>query len=326
LVASAILLGLALALGLAQGMAIARPLDRLRAGMGEIGRGQLGARIDGPAAALTPLCTSFNDMAERLVGMVRETTERALADKDQEVARAIQDTLVPSADPIDRRFVRLAGYFQPAAQCGGDWWSVHDLQDDKLLVLIGDVTGHGVPSALVTAAAKAACDTVRAMTQDNVTVTYLLEILNRAIYQAAKRRFVMTCCACILDPRTRTITYANAGHHFPYLYRQSGGRGQFGCLMTRGNRLGDVADSKYVAKQMELLSGDVLVWYTDGMVECENDRGEQYGEKRFRTAIRRAAHLEPAEMRGAVVAAVSQFFGEKPRKDDMTLVVARVYA
>jgi sigma-B regulation protein RsbU (phosphoserine phosphatase) len=112
---------------------------------------------------------------------------------------------------------------------------------------------------MITAAAKASCDTVRAMTNDTLTVTYLLEILNRAIYESAKRKFVMTCFASVIDPKTRTITYANAGHNFPYLYREVNGKGEFGILMTRGNRLGDMVESKYTAKQMDLQKGDILV-------------------------------------------------------------------
>jgi sigma-B regulation protein RsbU (phosphoserine phosphatase) len=135
----------------------------------------------------------------------------------------------------------------------------------------------------------------------------------------------MTCFASILDPKARTITYANAGHNFPYLYRTVDGKGDFGSLMTRGNRLGDLAESKYAEKTQELLPGDLLVWYTDGIVECENDKGEEYGEKRFRASIRRAAHLEPAEIREQVVGASLQFFADRPRKDDITMVIARVH-
>jgi serine phosphatase RsbU (regulator of sigma subunit) len=158
----------------------------------------------------------------------------------------------------------------------------------------------------------------------------------------------MTCFASILDPKARTITYANAGHNFPYLYRVNPEKmstlqeakdptssvpsnapreqkGDFLSLMTRGNRLGDLPDSRYTTKTMDLLPGDCLIWYTDGIVECENMNGEEYGEKRFRSSIRRAAAMEPAEMREQVIASSQDFFGERPRKDDITLVFARVY-
>ena len=74
---------------------------------------------------------------------------------------------MPPPDLVERQFVKLAGYFLPASQCGGDWWTVHDMPDGRVLVVIGDVTGHGVPSAMITAAAKAACDVVRATEGDD---------------------------------------------------------------------------------------------------------------------------------------------------------------
>jgi serine phosphatase RsbU (regulator of sigma subunit) len=135
----------------------------------------------------------------------------------------------------------------------------------------------------------------------------------------------MTCFASIIDPARRTITYANAGHNFPYLYRAGDGRGEFGSLMIRGNRLGDDRDSRYEAKTTELVPGDVLIWYTDGIVECENQAGEEYGEKRFRASVRRAAALDAGDMRDAIVGDAISYFGDTPRKDDMTMIVGRIH-
>jgi serine phosphatase RsbU (regulator of sigma subunit) len=201
------------------------------------------------------------------------------------------------------------------------------MPDGRILVVIGDVTGHGVPSAMITAAAKAACDVARYVYRDDVTVSGLLEIMNHAIFESAQRRFVMTCFASIFDPQRRTITYANAGHNFPYLFRAGAGdgRGEFGSLMIRGNRLGDDRSSRYEAKTTELMPGDVLIWYTDGIVECENPAGEEYGEKRFRASVRRAAALETGDMRDAIVGEAMAYFGEAPRKDDITMIVGRIH-
>jgi serine phosphatase RsbU (regulator of sigma subunit) len=319
-----VLLGTILAI--LQGLRISKPIKMLAWRADQIARGDLETRVEVSSTdEIGLLGENFNYMADQLVVLLRQTAEKATMEKELEVARTIQETLVPNNDTVDRGFVRLAGYFQPASQCGGDWWTYHDLVDGKVLVVIGDVTGHGVPSAMITAAAKAACDVARAVNNDDVSCTQLLEIMNKAIFESAKRKFVMTCFASILDPKARTITYANAGHNFPYLYRTVDGKGDFGSLMTRGNRLGDLAESKYASKTQELLPGDLLVWYTDGIVECENDKGEEYGEKRFRASIRRAAHLEPAEIREQVVGASLQFFADRPRKDDITMVIARVH-
>jgi serine phosphatase RsbU (regulator of sigma subunit) len=312
-------------LAIFQGLSISKPIKLLAWKADQIARGDLEARVEVTSTdELGLLGENFNFMADQLVVLLHQTAEKAHMEKELEVARTIQETLVPPNDPVDFGFFNLAGYFQPASQCGGDWWTYHTLKDDKVLVVIGDVTGHGVPSAMITATAKASCDVARSVNDDNVTVTTLLEIMNNAIFQSAKRKFVMTCFASILDPRSRTITYANAGHNFPYLYRQNEGRGEFGSLMIRGNRLGDLKESTYEAKTTELLPGDTLIWYTDGIVECENETGEEYGEKRFRASIRRAGHLSAAELRDAIINESMNFYGNMPRKDDISMVLGRI--
>lgn len=338
-----------------QGLRMSRPLKLLAWRAEQIARGDLEARVEiSSRDEIGMVGENFNYMADRLRILMQETAEKATLEKELEVARTIQETLVPSGDLVDRPGVQLAGYFMPASQCGGDWWTVHDLPDGRLLVVIGDVTGHGVPSAMITAAAKAACDAVRTTEGNAITVTRLLEVMNRAIFESAKRKFVMTCFASIIDAKQRTIRYANAGHNFPYLYRAGSGPiyseasrairmsefeatssveessapmregSDFQVLMSRGNRLGDLEGSSYQEKTASLQPDDVLVWYTDGIVECENSRGEEFGEKRFRAAIRRANRYPILEMRASIVGEAARFFGDRPRKDDITLVFARV--
>lgn len=313
-------------LAIFQGLSISRPIKQLAWKADQIARGDLEARVEITSSdEIGFLGENFNFMADQINILLLETAEKARIEQELEVARTIQETLVPGPEPIDEGVLKFAGFYQPAAQTGGDWWTWNKLVGDKYLLVIGDVTGHGVPSAMITAAAKAACDVARHVHSDDVTVTRLLEIMNHAIYESAQRRFVMTCFASIVDTKARTITYANAGHNFPYLFRQGDGKGDFGSLMIRGNRLGDDRTSKYEAKTTELVAGDVIVWYTDGIVECENELGEEYGEKRFRASVRRAAALDAGEMRDAIVADATGFFGETPRKDDITMIVGRIH-
>jgi serine phosphatase RsbU (regulator of sigma subunit) len=308
-----------------QGLSISKPIKNLASRADQIARGDLTTRVDITSGdELGLLGESFNFMADQISLLLQQTAEKAKIEQELEVAKTIQDTLVPSTAPVDRGTFTFAGYYQPAAQTGGDWWTWADLGRDRVLVVIGDVTGHGVPSAMITAAAKAACDVARHLHGDGVTVTRLLEIMNYAIFESAQRRFVMTCFASIVDTRARTITYANAGHNFPYLFRAGEGKGEFGSLMIRGNRLGDDPASRYEAKTTELLSGDTLVWYTDGIVECDNAAGDEFGERRFRVAVRKAGALDPADMRDAIVAEAMEYFGTTPRKDDITMIVGRI--
>ncbi|HMG25043.1 MAG TPA: SpoIIE family protein phosphatase, partial [Kofleriaceae bacterium] len=313
-------------LAILQGLSISRPIKQLAWRADQIARGDLGARVEITSSdEIGLLGENFNFMADQIAILLEQTAEKARIEQELEVAKTIQDTLVPTSDPVDHGVLKFAGFYQPAAQTGGDWWTWHELVGGKVLLVVGDVTGHGVPSAMITAAAKAACDVARYVYRDDVTVSGLLEIMNHAIFESAQRRFVMTCFASIFDPQRRTITYANAGHNFPYLYRAGDGRGEFGSLMIRGNRLGDDRDSRYDAKTTELIPGDVLVWYTDGIVECENASGEEYGEKRFRASVKRAAALDAGDMRDAIVGDASAYFGDTPRKDDITMIVGRIH-
>ncbi len=312
-------------LAIFQGLQISKPIKMLAWRADQIARGDLQARVDVKSTdEIGELGQNFNFMADQITVLLHQATEKAGLEKELEVARAIQETLVPPHDPVDKGTFKFAGYFQPASTCGGDWWTWHDLEDGKVLVVIGDVTGHGVGSAMITAAAKAACDVARRFGNDRIDPAALLETMNSAIFQSAKRKFVMTCFAAVVDTRARTITFANAGHNFPYLYRATEAGGDFGSLMIRGNRLGDLADSRYELKTQELAPGDVLVWYTDGIVECESATGEEYGEKRFRASVRRHAAGDAAAIRDAVVTDAAAYFGDTVRKDDITLVIGKI--
>ena len=318
------LIGIVLAI--LQGLSITRPIKQLAWRADQIARGDLETRVDVKTSdEIGFLGENFNFMADQIAILLEQTAEKARIEQELEVAKTIQETLVPGPDPVDCGALKFAGFYQPAAQTGGDWWTWADLGRGRYLLVIGDVTGHGVPSAMITAAAKAACDVARHVDGDGVTVTRLLEIMNHAIYESAQRRFVMTCFASIVDTKARTITYANAGHNFPYLYRAGEGKGEFGSLMIRGNRLGDDRTSRYEAKTTELVAGDVIIWYTDGIVECENETGEEYGEKRFRASVRKAAALDAGEMRDAIVGDATAYFGDVPRKDDITMIVGRIH-
>jgi PAS domain S-box-containing protein len=268
--------------------------------------------------------TVAHDLSERKLLQARLVSDQ-IAAKELEVARLIQRSMVPSMDTVDRRFIKLAGYFEPVAECGGDWWTYHDLVRDRLLVLIGDVTGHGIPSAMMTAAAKAAVDVVRVVYKDDVSCTELLSIMNEAICQVSGAKLHMTCFASIIDPATRTMTFANAAHDFPYLLRHdAAGQTTLGSLVTQGPRLGESLGAKFESKTVSLQPGDGIVWYTDGLIEDDNV-GRQAGAKRSRELLKSYAQLDPQMMRDAILTSTFRSMEGHKRTDDMTLVVAKIH-
>ena len=330
LVLGALLTVLAAILTVLQSLRITRPIRDLTDSVERIAHGELKERVRiDTSDELGVLARNFNYMAERIGVLLKDTKEKATLEKELEVARVIQESLLPPSTLIDVGFVQFQGFFRSASICGGDWWSYAKLPGGKVLILIGDVTGHGVSSAMITAAAKSCCDTLRHVTEGELTVTFLLEELNKTIYEAANRKFVMTFFATILDPAKRTITFSNAGHNFPLLFRAQPRPDEPNVvpLVTRGNRLGDVMESRFVERTVGYEAGDVLVWYTDGLTEGENDAREAYGEKRLRRSVQATVERGPDAILERILKDAEGYFSNFARPEDaITLVVAKFKA
>ena len=256
-------------------------------------------------------------LADQLIVLLADTADRAALRKELEVARAVQQLLVPPDNSIERGRIQILGHFQPAAECGGDWWAVADLAGGKLVTGVGDVTGHGVASAIITGAAKAAFELAIEVTRGALDAGQLLSLMNAALFRTARRQIMMTCNVAIIDPGTGALTLANAGHPNPILIRQ----GIIHPLMAEGAPLGAAPDSSYQQVQLGLEPGDVLVCFTDGIVEHDNAAGEQFSERRLRAICQRAAPGGATKLRDAVLDALSAFRGEAAQADDLTLVV-----
>lgn len=256
---------------------------------------------------------SFLRLTDQMLSLRRELSEAGL----------LQRMLVPRNHVIDHSFAQLAAYFVPAAQCGGDWWTAKHLPDDRLLVVVGDVTGHSLSTAIITGVAKATCDIADASGAD-ITCERLLECMNASIYDATQSKVLMTCVASIIDPRTRTVTVASAGHQFPYLVRQQNGTSRLQALVARGNPLGAKPTLEVETVSTTLQSGDLLIWYTDGTTDCENDQAEPFGDRRFRRIIGNAVGLDARAVRDTIGAELDNFRGNAPRNDDVTFIAGKV--
>lgn len=274
----------------------------------------------GDSATISGIRTNLVNLADQLIRLLSETAEKASLKKELEVARVVQNLLVPSEDVMERPFLHIAGHFQPASECGGDWWAVYDLPEGRVLTLVGDVTGHGISSAIITGAAKAACDLACHVTKGRLSPSDLLAMMNTAIYETGRRQIMMTCVASLFDPVRRTLTVANAGHNLPFYVRD----GQVKPVIAQGQPLGASSESVFEATTFPYAFGDVMVWFTDGIVECENEWGEQFSEKRLRAVCQRVAGAGARAIRDATIEALSAFKQQRVQADDITLVVASV--
>ena len=184
-----------------------------------------------------------------------------------------------------------------------------------------DVTGTKL---MISAAAKSGLDTLINVSPSRLSLPYLLEELNKTVYDTAQRKFVMTFLAMKLDTRVGSLEFANAGHNFPLLLRSVNGKPEAQALIARGNRLGDVRNSRYQQIGCELLAGDLIFLYTDGLTEYRDPQGREYTERRLRRLLLSHCHLEPDAILSKVLSDLSEFAGNAPQEDDITIVVVRV--
>ncbi len=258
--------------------------------------------------------------------MYRETTHKVEVAKEVELAAAVQGAFVPPPIPVDLGPLRVCGMYAPASRCGGDWWSAHNVPGGRTLVLIGDVTGHGLPAAMVTAAAKGCCDVALRLMGSRVDLVHLLQLLHSAVKRTGGTDYHMTCFATLIDPTASTVEYANAGHVVPYVCtRKKSGKLKLDVLVARGNPLGASEDPSYKVQTRALADGDVIVWYTDGVVECTNPAGQQFGDRRFQRMLREVCSQDTDvdAMRDAVLRQAVAFHDGHAPDDDITLVVGR---
>jgi serine phosphatase RsbU (regulator of sigma subunit) len=259
------------------------------------------------------------------IHLVDEGRGRARLSREVDLATAVQEHLLPDEGLGRAAGVTVRGLSRPAAECGGDYWCWRRLAGDRVLVCIGDVTGHGLPSAIVAATAKGCCDALAAA--GNASPASVLEALNRAVFRAAQGRFHMSCFVAVIDTAASTVTFANAGHNFPYVLTPRDGEApQLAPLLARGNTLGQVERAQYTEATRPLAPRERLVFYTDGAVEALSEAAEPLGEKRFRRVLVELGAGPIEAMPEQLLAAVHAHMGARPPADDITLVVVGVEA
>jgi sigma-B regulation protein RsbU (phosphoserine phosphatase) len=197
-----------------------------------------------------------------------------------------------------------------------------------VLVAIGDVTGHGVASAMVTAAAAGACDVAVQRAGERLDLHELAAALDAAVRRVGGGELAMTCFAAILDPAAREVRFVSCGHTAPYLLHPTDGAVELHALVGRGNPLGLGAGATSAPKvaHKPLHPGDVVVWYTDGVVEAQDPAGRPFGDRRLQHLLRRLDHarLTAPSVHDLVLTTVAAHRAGHPLADDETVVVAQV--
>jgi serine phosphatase RsbU (regulator of sigma subunit) len=291
-----------------------------------------GTSLLSPERAVMGFALSFvigGLVAGVVAGEIRKQVEAALREAetkrqverlqhDLEIARSIQQSLLPTTTPEIDGF-EVAGWNLPADQTGGDYYDWQVFPDGRFLAALGDVTGHGIGPALLTAACRAY---VRANFSPDREMLMAMQQVNAALSKDVGRGRFVTFVAVICTPGSPRVELLSAGHGplFHYLLRQD----SFDAIASQGLPLGLMPD--FVSdppKILDLNPGDLLVLTTDGFFEWANAQEEQFGVKRMEDTIRASREKTPAEIISALYKAVIEFSGGTKQDDDLTAVVIK---
>ncbi len=287
-----------------------------------IAQGDLDIRIEIPNEdELGDLAAAINEMAAAVKLGREQAIARERLESELETARKIQEKLLPHAMPDVPGF-EIAGISLPSQQVGGDYFDFLDMGDGQLGIAIADVSGKGIPAALLMANLQAS---LHAQVIRPGEVAEVTARINDLLVKSTDSNMFATFFYGILDRHRSLFASTNAGHNPPLLMRHDG---RVERLEAGGLLLGFMADQQYVQNTIGLEEGDVLVLFTDGITEAVDSSLETmadnlFGEERLIQVIKRHRTGTAREMQNAILAAINDFAGNSPQSDDITLVVIK---
>jgi serine phosphatase RsbU (regulator of sigma subunit)/predicted ester cyclase len=251
-------------------------------------------------------------------GLEQERIERERIEQELKVARSIQQASLPKEVPSLEGW-RISPYYRPAREVGGDFYDFHLLSEGRVGLVVGDATGKGVPAALVMSTT---CGMLQAVSEASDSSSSspgeVLKRVNEALTVRIPPNMFVTCFYAILEPESGSLTYANAGHDLPYLHRN----GDAEELRARGMPLGLMPGMSYEEGEISLREGNCVLFYSDGLVEAHDPKGEMFGFPRLSTLV--AQHGEEGSLGDFLMEELYSFVGEGwEQEDDITLLTLR---
>jgi sigma-B regulation protein RsbU (phosphoserine phosphatase) len=271
---------------------------------------------------LAELGASFNTMTENLGQLIVVAKEKERLESELEIAREVQNQLFPKDVPYVKT-LELKGVCSPARVVSGDYYDFMQVSDGALAFAIGDVAGKGISAALLMATIQSAMrsqlSTSNGSGFDRLSPAKMVSNLNQQLYATTSLEKYATFYFALYNESTHALTYANAGHLPPMLLRG----GDIQTMDSTGTVVGAFPFATYEEKTVPLEHGDILLAYTDGIVEPENVYGEVFGEDRLKDLLIKYAHADSSELIARTMEAVVHWTGSSELQDDMTMVVAR---
>jgi predicted ester cyclase len=257
------------------------------------------------------------DFSPLLATARRTREERERVEQEIRVARTIQQASLPKEVPTLEGW-EITPLYQPAREVGGDFYDFHLLSEGRLGLVVGDATGKGVPAAPVMSTT---CGMLRAVSQaaDSSSPGEMLQRVNEALFPGIPANMFVTCFYAVLDPESGTLQYANAGHDPPHVRRSDDYAEE---LRPRGMPLGLMEGMGYEEEKASLGEGESVLFYSDGLVEAHDPKGEMFGFPRLRALV--AEHGEERSLGNLLLEELYSFVGEGWEQEDyITLLTLR---
>ncbi len=328
---SFVVLGIGLVLTALQGVQLAKPIQALTVQAERIAGGDLQGRVpEERRDELGVLAIAFNKMADEIRALLVEQAQKASLEKEMELARRVQRAMLPP-DTLDQHgHLKVVGYCMPASTCGGDWWTYRKMTGGRMLLVLGDATGHGIHSAMIAATARGAVEALAAVDERLLTPEQVLRAIDSAIRQVGDHNVLMTAFAAVFDSSNGALHYANAGQNFPYVMKLNGTTRvieESSIIAASGNPLGDRNIKIEIRRgALQLRPGDLFVCFTDGVVERANAAGKLFGDRRLRgTLTGQALPDGPAliQLRDRLVATLERYGEGAIVEDDITFALCQ---
>lgn len=296
-----------------------RHLTSLDAGVRQLAAGDFKARVQVRSSdEFGSLAKSFNQMAEDLERHQALVVEQERLRKELELSRLIQTEMLPRA-PLRLGAAEIKGISIPAREVGGDFFNYFALPDGRLALLVGDVSGKGVSAALLMANVQA---TLRARLPLEMDLARLAADLDREIDETTPGAVYLTLFLGILDTAQQELRYVNAGHNPQFVIHEGGG---FEVMSATGLPIALYPGQPYREEVVPARSGDLLFFYTDGLVEAEDESGEMFGFDRLKALLGTEQRHGVDTVLHEIEEAVRRFRGNHEPLDDATLMALRLH-
>jgi len=319
-----VMYAVALLLGLLLARSITKSVHALSLGTERLRRGDFDHPIRvGSRDQLGELAGSFNHMASGIKDLLRQQAEKERLEEELRIARQIQMSLLPPQGAISLAGLRIAALCIPAAEVGGDYYDLLPLSDSRMGVLVADVSGKGTSAALYMAELKGV---VLSLSRIYESPARLLVEANRILSANMDSRSFITMTYAVVDTAAGSMKYARAGHNPIIQLEAHSGATRIlapqglGLGIDRGLRFEEILEEA----EVRLVSGDVFLFFTDGLSEAMNESSELFGEGRLRGIIEQSDRLGSEEIKERILAEIRSFVGGAAQHDDMTLVVLKV--